>query len=248
MPVVSGWLGRTVAIDPGHNPNNWKHPAKIEKPVPAGGFLKACDTTGTESADGYTEAAFNFDVATRLARILKTAGATVALTRTAPPGPCINQRSAIGNRARADAAISIHADGSPQDGRGFDVIYPPDTGITRRIATASRRLAVDVRNAYAADTTMPPAPYVGRNGPTSAPTSAASTCPPSRAGGGRCVDVVAKPGERLWPLERTAARVAWTLGGRRACLCRLTRRRSGLISSDEGKPSDGLEPSTPSLP
>src|SRR5690348_1037228 len=59
--------GKVVAIDPGHNPNNWKHLAQIDKPVPAGGFLKACDTTGTESANGYTEAAFNFDVATRLA-------------------------------------------------------------------------------------------------------------------------------------------------------------------------------------
>ena len=158
--------GKVVAIDPGHNPNNWKHLAEIDKLVPAGGFLKACDTTGTESADGYTEAAFNRDVATRLAHILKVAGATVVLTRTAhtPWGPCINQRAAIGNRAHADAAISIHADGAPPDGRGFDVIYPPDTGITRPIATASKRLAVDVRNAYAADTAMPTATYVGRNG------------------------------------------------------------------------------------
>ena len=158
--------GKVVAIDPGHNPNNWKHLEQIGKLVPAGGFLKQCDTTGTESANGYTEAAFNFDVATRLARVLKAAGATVVLTRTAhtPWGPCINQRAAIGNRAHADAAISIHADGAPEDGRGFDVIYPPDTGITRRIATASKRLAVDVRNAYAADTAMPPATYVGHDG------------------------------------------------------------------------------------
>jgi len=75
--------GKVVAIDPGHNPNNWKHLAEIDTSVPAGGFLKACDTTGTESADGYTEAAFNVDVATRLAHILKAAGATVGLTRTA---------------------------------------------------------------------------------------------------------------------------------------------------------------------
>jgi N-acetylmuramoyl-L-alanine amidase len=158
--------GKVVAIDPGHNSNNWKHLAQIDKPVPAGGFLKACDTTGTESADGYTEAAFNLDVATRLARVLKAAGATVVLTRTAhtPWGPCIDQRAAIGNRAHADAAISIHADGAPQDGRGFDVIYPPDTGITRRIAVASKRLAVDIRDAYAAGTAMPPATYVGHNG------------------------------------------------------------------------------------
>lgn len=158
--------GKVVAIDPGHNPNNWKHLDEIGKLVPAGGFLKQCDTTGTESADGYSEAAFNFDVATRLAHILKAAGATVVLTRTqhTPWGPCINQRAAIGNRAHADAAVSIHADGGPQDGRGFEVIYPPNTGITRRIATASKRLALDARNAYAAGTAMPPATYVGHHG------------------------------------------------------------------------------------
>jgi N-acetylmuramoyl-L-alanine amidase len=158
--------GKTVAIDPGHNPNNWKHLAEIDTPVPAGGFRKACDTTGTESADGYTEAAFNFDVATRLARMLKAAGARVVLTRTAqtPWGPCINERAAIGNRAHANAAVSIHADGGPEDGRGFDVIYPPNTGFTRRIAGASKRLALDLRNAFATDTGMPPATYVGHDG------------------------------------------------------------------------------------
>ena len=86
-------------------------------------------------------------------RILRAQGARVVLTRTTDTGwgPCITERAAIGNRAHADAAISIHADGGPASGRGFHVIYPPSIArLTDDIAAASRRLAVAVRNAFAA--------------------------------------------------------------------------------------------------
>jgi N-acetylmuramoyl-L-alanine amidase len=147
--------GKTIAIDPGHNGANWSHPAQINRLVDAGGFRKACDTTGTSTADGYSEAAYTFDVALRLARILRREGAHVVLTRHSNDGvgPCIDERAAIGNRAHADAAISIHADGGPTGGRGFHVIY-----------LRSRRLAVDVRNAFRAGTGEPYADYIGRDG------------------------------------------------------------------------------------
>jgi N-acetylmuramoyl-L-alanine amidase len=149
--------GKTIAIDPGHNGDNWAHPSAINRLVDAGGFMKACDTTGTATDSGYSEAAYNFDVATRVARILRAAGARVVMTRTSNDGvgPCINERAAIGNRAHADAAISIHADGGPVSGRGFDVIY--------RYA-GSHQLAVDIRNAFRAGTGESVADYVGRDG------------------------------------------------------------------------------------
>src|SRR4051794_16606156 len=111
--------GKTIAIDPGHNGANWSHAATINRLVPAGGFEKACDTTGTSTNDGYAEAAYTLDVALRLADILRRDGARVVLTRktNAGVGPCVNERAAIGNRAHADAAISIHADGGPSSGR-----------------------------------------------------------------------------------------------------------------------------------
>jgi N-acetylmuramoyl-L-alanine amidase len=151
--------GKTIAVDPGHNGANWSHPAAINRLVDAGGFRKACDTTGTSTNAGYTEAAYNFDVALRLARVLRRDGATVVLTRTSNDGvgPCIDERAAIGNRAHADAAISIHADGGPPGGRGFEVIYKPH-------ATDSRRLALAVREAFAAGTGEPYSTYVGRDG------------------------------------------------------------------------------------
>jgi N-acetylmuramoyl-L-alanine amidase len=151
--------GKTVVIDPGHNGANWSHPAEINRLVDAGGFRKACDTTGTSTNGGYTEAAYNLDVALRLARILRRDGATVVLTRTSNDGvgPCIDERAAIGNRAHADAAISIHADGGPSGGRGFHVIYKPN-------APESRRLALAVRQAFAAGTGESYSTYTGRDG------------------------------------------------------------------------------------
>src|SRR5581483_322376 len=151
--------GRTVAIDPGHNGANGAHPAAIGRLVDAGGVRKACDTTGTATAGGLSEAWYDLDVALRLARILRRAGARVVLTRRSNGGvgPCIDERAEIGNRAHADAAISIHADGGPPGGRGFHVIYRPG-------AVASRRLALAVRDAFAAGTGEPPSTYVGRAG------------------------------------------------------------------------------------
>jgi N-acetylmuramoyl-L-alanine amidase len=121
--------GTTIHVDAGHNGANGSRPAQINRLVPAGtgSYRKACDTTGTQTNDGrLTEAAFNLDVARRLQRRLDRLGARVVMTRVSNQGvgPCVNERAAIGNRAHADLAVSIHADGGPPGGRGFHVIAP----------------------------------------------------------------------------------------------------------------------------
>ena len=160
--------GETIVIDPGHNPGNASHPAEINRLVDAGTLKKACDTTGTATAAGYSEAQFTWELSARLTAVLRRAGAKVVLTRTATRpawGPCITERAAIGNRAHASVAISIHADGGPPGGRGFHVIYPPSIpGLTDDIASASFALALDVRAAYSAGTGMPYATYIGSRG------------------------------------------------------------------------------------
>jgi len=109
-------------------------------------------------------------VATRLDALLASEGATVVMTRATDNGvgPCVNTRAAIGNDARADAAISIHADGGPVTGRGFDVIAPAPvvSSISNNMAIvpASAQLAAEVRSAFAADTGEPPSDYSGSNG------------------------------------------------------------------------------------
>ena len=156
--------GKTIVIDPGHNGQNYAHPDVINRPVDIKTKVITCDTTGTATRDGYTESAYNLDVALRVAALLRLSGANVVMTRTDNNGvgPCIDERAAIGNRAHAAVGISIHADGGPVSGRGFHVIYPPSIpGITDSIAANSSRLALDVRAAYQQGTGMPFATYIG---------------------------------------------------------------------------------------
>jgi N-acetylmuramoyl-L-alanine amidase len=159
--------GTVIVLDPGHNEGNARHTAEINQPVDIGNGTKACDTTGTATNDGYTEAAYNTDVAARVAAVLRGRGVTVVLTRDAstPWGPCINERAAIGNEAHAAAAISIHADGGPADGRGFHVIEPLlVAGHNDGIIEPSKQLALDVRDAFHAATGLPFSTYLGHDG------------------------------------------------------------------------------------
>ncbi len=159
--------GKTIVIDAGHNGANGAHPEIINKLVPMGTGMKACDTTGTSTNAGYTESAFNFDVATRLAALLKGAGAKVVMTRSdnTSVGPCVDKRAAIGNDAHADVAISIHGDGAPASGHGFHVMEPARVGApSDAIIAPSHRLALKVRDSYRARTGIPTSTYIGADG------------------------------------------------------------------------------------
>jgi len=166
LPLVD----EVVTIDPGHDGGNGANPQIIDQPIDGGGFIEPCDTAGTETADGYTEHAFNFDVATRAQALLQAEGATVVLTRPNDTGvgPCVNVRAAIGNNAHSDAAISIHADGGPVGGRGYTVIEPAPviSSISNNtaIVAPSAVLGAYVNNAFGADTGEPTSDYDGQNG------------------------------------------------------------------------------------
>jgi N-acetylmuramoyl-L-alanine amidase len=162
-PQARPLAGRVVAIDPGHNGGNARAGSRIARLVEIGNGRKACDTTGAQTAGGYPESAFAWDVAARLAALLRQAGATVVLTRSDDTGvgPCITERASIGNRAHADAAISIHADGGPPAGYGFHVIEPASIGRNAAIVAPSNRLAVAVRTQFAAVTGEPFSTYTG---------------------------------------------------------------------------------------
>ncbi|WP_250286783.1 MULTISPECIES: N-acetylmuramoyl-L-alanine amidase [unclassified Frankia] len=160
--------GRTVLLDPGHNGGNARAPAAINRKVLAGGIAKECDTVGSQTVDGYPEHAFTFDVATRVAELLRGRGATVVLTRTDDNGvgPCIDERARIGNDAHADAAVSVHADGGPASGTGFHVIAPslsPDGG-NAVILAPSARLADAVGAAFERSTGETRADYIAHDG------------------------------------------------------------------------------------
>ncbi|MFI9597211.1 N-acetylmuramoyl-L-alanine amidase [Nonomuraea sp. NPDC052265] len=156
--------GKVIVIDPGHNGGNFRDPKAINRKVNVLTQWKPCDTTGTETNNGYTEAAFTWDVSNRMAKILKGRGATVKLTRSDNDsvGPCITQRAAIGNKAKADAAISVHADGAAAAGHGFHVIIPKKiNGPVDKVVAPSTKLGVDVRDAFARGTGLPYSTYIG---------------------------------------------------------------------------------------
>ncbi|MEU8968791.1 N-acetylmuramoyl-L-alanine amidase [Streptomyces monashensis] len=161
--------GKVVVIDPGHNQGNFQHATEINQQVDIGTNQKECDTTGTSTDAGYTEARFTLDVAHRLRTLLEKQGATVKMTRDGDSpawGPCVDQRAHIGNTAHADAAISIHADGAAQGDRGFHVILPGSVHAgaadTRKILGPSRDLGTRIAGNFLRATGEPPSNYVGK--------------------------------------------------------------------------------------
>ncbi|MFH0522257.1 N-acetylmuramoyl-L-alanine amidase [Streptomyces sp. M41] len=167
-PAGSGPLkGKVVVIDPGHNPNNFQHTAEINRKVNIGTNWKECDTTGTSTNDGYTEAKFTLDVAHRMRTLLEKQGATVKFTQDGDRswGPCVDERARIGNDAHADAVVSIHADGAGAGQRGFHVILPGkvDEGAadTGPIVAPSRALGERIAGSFVRVTGNAPSNYVG---------------------------------------------------------------------------------------
>ncbi|MGW7638714.1 N-acetylmuramoyl-L-alanine amidase [Streptomyces decoyicus] len=160
--------GKVVVIDPGHNPHNSDHGQEIARQVDIGNDRKECDTTGTSTNDGYAEASFTLDVARRARTLLQDAGAEVVFTQNGdrPYGPCVDERAAIGNKAHADAALSLHADGSGAGNRGFHVILPARVtdgpADTAAIVAPSKQLGKRLAGRFRAATGSAPSNYIGQ--------------------------------------------------------------------------------------
>ncbi|MEV0885827.1 N-acetylmuramoyl-L-alanine amidase [Streptomyces microflavus] len=159
--------GRTVVIDPGHNPRNREHTKEINEKVDIGTGRKECDTTGTSTDAGYPEARFTLDVSHRLRELLQAQGARVLLTHDEdrPFGPCIDERARIGNEAKADAVVSVHADGSAVGNRGFHVILPAAVkgggADTSKIVKSSADLGARIAGHFVRTTGSAPSNYIG---------------------------------------------------------------------------------------
>ena len=165
-PAATALAGQTIGIDPGHNGGNAADPAFINSIIWNGRENETCDTTGTQTDGGYTEASFNWNVARYLQADLRRAGARVVMTRHGNNGvgPCVTSRAHILNRVGATVALDIHADGGPAWGRGFTVLEPVADGPNDGIITASERLGNDVRSALLKYTSMPESNYYGHDG------------------------------------------------------------------------------------
>jgi N-acetylmuramoyl-L-alanine amidase len=166
QPSAPVLAGITVGIDPGHNGLNGTGPSFINHLIWNGRESETCDTTGTQTASGYTEARFNFNVARYLRAALLADGASVVMTRpnNHGVGPCVDRRAQILNHSGARVAIDIHADGGPLGGRGFTVLEPVADGPNDHVIGSSERFGRDVRAAILARTSMPVSDYYGSNG------------------------------------------------------------------------------------
>ena len=143
-------LGLTIALDPGHQLGNYRFPREVSRQVPAGGFRKDCNTTGTETESGVREPTVVWQITKRVRKRLQALGATVRLTRNTNRldrwGPCVNYRGRFGGRKDAQLTVSVHADGAPSRQHGFHVIAPKKRSPwTTRTARPSLRLAKDLR-------------------------------------------------------------------------------------------------------
>jgi len=158
--------GKIVGIDPGHNGGNFTDPASIAWQIWNGREWENCDTTGTETNGGYTEALFTLRVAGYLRADLIRDGARVVMTRTANSGigPCVDRRASIINGGHANVAVDIHADGAASWGRGFAILEPVADGPNNNVVGSSARLGADIRAAMLAGTRMPTSNYDGYNG------------------------------------------------------------------------------------
>ncbi|HEX9034212.1 MAG TPA: N-acetylmuramoyl-L-alanine amidase, partial [Streptosporangiaceae bacterium] len=171
QPVTGGststlLAGKVVGIDPGHNGLNYTDPAFLAHQVFNGRTMENCDTTGAQTASGYSEAQFTFNVAMYLAADLRKDGAQVVLTRTGNHGigPCVNKRAEIIDKTHANVAIDIHADGGPSSGRGFTVLEPVADGPNSKVIGSSLLFGSYVHQAFLADTSLRPSDYYGHNG------------------------------------------------------------------------------------
>ncbi|HUY60222.1 MAG TPA: N-acetylmuramoyl-L-alanine amidase [Solirubrobacteraceae bacterium] len=158
--------GAIVGIDPGHNGRSYSDPTFINHLIWNGRELETCDTTGTETDGGYTEAQFNWNVAGYLTADLEAEGAKVVLTRHSNDGvgPCVNTRARIIDRAHANVAVDIHADGGPPSGRGFAILEPVADKTNAKVIAASDRFARILRSRFESGTAMPVSTYDGVDG------------------------------------------------------------------------------------
>jgi N-acetylmuramoyl-L-alanine amidase len=158
--------GKVIGIDPGHNGLNYTSPAFLAHKVWNGREWENCDTTGTRTAGGYTEARFTWNVAVYLRAALTKLGARVVMTRTGNDGlgPCVDRRARILDRAHAAVSIDIHADYGPSSGRGFTILDPVADGPNNKVISPSIRFGRDAHAMMLRDTKLPVSDYYGHDG------------------------------------------------------------------------------------
>ena len=139
-----------VVLDPGHT---GVVAGGYEPLGPGSSEMKAKDTSGTEGiATGVAEYQLTLKVAKQLSTALKKQGCKVVMTRTNSKNPlsCI-QRAKAANRAKADAYLRIHANGSSNsstNGAMTICVTKNNCFVSSKLYKKSYALSQSVLNAY----------------------------------------------------------------------------------------------------
>ena len=164
--VAAPLAGKVVGIDPGHNGLNYSAPGVIDQPVFNGTGLRAV------RHDGHGDRQRLHRGAVQLRRGHLPAGRPRGGGghRRADPARQ-RRRGAVRHdpgrhhqRAHADVAVDIHADGGPPGGRGFSVLEPVADGPNDGVVGSSAAFAGLLRDAFVAGTPMPVSTYDGVDG------------------------------------------------------------------------------------
>lgn len=139
-------IGVRIAVDPGHSGGRTEDLDAANRQVADGREGRTlCSDPGFESADGYTEHEFAFEVSEQLAEELEDLGASVWMTRTDDDGigPCVDRRGTFAEDHDVDLMVSVHASSTEGDAPGFAAVVadPPLSSSQRE---PSRELAEEL--------------------------------------------------------------------------------------------------------
>ena len=131
--------GKIICIDPGHQR---KQNSDLEPVAPNSSVKKPKVTSGTAGiSTGDMEYVLNLAVALKLRDLLEAGGAKVVMTRTENDVDISNiERAKIGNDAKSDLVVRIHADGSDnRDVKGISMLIPSTKYMGDDLARISKK-------------------------------------------------------------------------------------------------------------
>ncbi|MDD2688996.1 MAG: N-acetylmuramoyl-L-alanine amidase [Candidatus Omnitrophica bacterium] len=133
-PVLASSKIKTITIDAGHGGND----------------------PGAIARSGLREKDVNLDIAKRLAKLLKSYGFEVIMTRSTDRFIPLSRRSQIANDAHADIFLSVHSNANRvRSLSGFEVYYvAPSVSDSKRGYAAAQDAALNLAGAYFADRSL----------------------------------------------------------------------------------------------
>ena len=125
--IVTGWNGRSVCIDAGHQAHGI---SEKEPNGPGSDVMKAKLTTGTSGCvTGVAEHVVNLQVALKLRDVLAARGYTVVMIRTTENCPLSNaERAIVSNESGADIFLRLHCNGVDNQSTTGVINYAPADG------------------------------------------------------------------------------------------------------------------------